>query len=162
MIFARPYPAAADSIAGLVRAYVAVTAEDAAAAVDPAAAAVARATAPAEKSATARNVLEVWRRRLTPGCPQVDFACFQRLKLKYDELLSNLAFILKLRPSLEALAAHVEMRPAEPGPWWALALALTGREGGELTLPVLPFFRLSEQVNLGRDNVSGGYRYTTA
>ena len=37
--------------------------------------------------------------RLTPGCPQADPACFQRLKVRYDKLLSDVAFNFNLRPS---------------------------------------------------------------
>ena len=40
--------------------------------------------------------------RVTPGCPpQVDPTCFQRLKLKRDELLSSFAFNFNLRPCAE-------------------------------------------------------------
>jgi len=40
--------------------------------------------------------------RLTPGCLWVDRARFQRLKLKYDEALSNFAFKINLRRYTEA------------------------------------------------------------
>ena len=40
----------------------------------------------------------------TPGSPQVDPACFQRLKHKHDQLLSNFAFNSNLRPFIEKRA----------------------------------------------------------
>ena len=44
--------------------------------------------------------------RLSPGCPQVVPARFQRSKLNYDKLLSNLAFNFNLRPSNKAAAVR--------------------------------------------------------
>ena len=40
---------------------------------------------------------KVGRCRLAPGCPRVARAWFQRLKLKYDETLSNFALNFNLR-----------------------------------------------------------------
>ena len=47
--------------------------------------------------ALGRALSVVRRCRLTPGCPRVDRAWFQRLKLDYDRPLSTFAFNLNLR-----------------------------------------------------------------
>lgn len=54
------------------------------------------AAAAAFDSAAAATI-KAERCRLTTGCPRVIFACFQRLKQKYDEALSNSVFSCSLR-----------------------------------------------------------------
>ena len=55
--------------------------------------------------------------------PRVHRTCFQRLKLKYDEPLSNFGFNFKLRQYSEGAAAGAQRggrRRAAPGRWYRL------------------------------------------
>ena len=58
----------------------------------------------------------VWRCRLKPVDTCVDFACFQRLTLSYDEPLSKLCFQFQLAALKggEAPALHRDQVPARP------------------------------------------------
>ena len=56
---------------------------------------------PSNKEAASFRAFKAGRCRLTPGGPQAERAWFQRLKLKYDEALSKIAFNLNLRRYLK-------------------------------------------------------------